>query len=206
MKNFLSLIGMTMSLFLLTACGTAGSSTASSKETAPQKTAAQETQKPHKVLVVYYSASGNTERIAKTIAQTVHGDLFKLVPSPDYSEADLNYRDKSSRVSKEHEDEALRNIKLAKTTTDHWAGYDTVFIGYPIWWGIAAWPVDPFVKANDFTGKKVIPFATSASSGLGRSGELLKNMAKGGDWDPGRRFYSGANDKEIRDWVKGLGL
>ncbi len=78
--------------------------------------------------------------------------------------------------------------------------------GYPIWWGIAAWPLDGFVKANDFTGKTVIPFCTSASSGMGESGKLLAEMAGTGEWQEGTRFQSSASEEDVRDWVAGLGL
>ncbi|MGN0547770.1 MAG: flavodoxin, partial [Acutalibacteraceae bacterium] len=76
---------------------------------------------------------------------------------------------------------------------------------YPIWWGIAAWPVDGFVEANDFTGKKVIPFCTSASSGLGESGELLKEAAGTGDWISGKRFSSGVSETEVTEWLESIG-
>jgi len=79
-------------------------------------------------------------------------------------------------------------------------------IGYPIWWGIAAWPVNQFIETNDFTGKTVIPFCTSASSGLGESGELLKEMAGTGDWLEGQRFQSGVSEADVQAWVEGLGL
>lgn len=88
----------------------------------------------------------------------------------------------------------------------NWDSYDTVLIGYPIWWGIAAWPTDGFVKANDFTGKTVIPFCTAASSGIGQSGKLLADLAGTGDWQEGQRFASGASDKEVAAWVARLGL
>ena len=89
---------------------------------------------------------------------------------------------------------------------DNWDSYDTVFIGYPIWWGIAAWPVDDFVEANDFTGKTVIPFCTSASSGLGESGELLAEMAGIGDWQEGIRFRSSVSEADVQEWLDGLNL
>ena len=113
-----------------------------------------------KTLVVYFSATGNTESAANYIAQATGGDLFELEPAEPYTDEDLNYNNDNSRVSREHEDESLRNVELVADTVENWDDYDTVFIGYPIWWGIAAWPVDSFVEANDFTGKTVIPFAT----------------------------------------------
>ena len=106
----------------------------------------------------------------------------------------------------EHEDESLRDVELVAETVDNWDRYDTVFIGYPIWWGIAAWPVDTFVEANDFTGKTVIPFCTSSSSGLGQSGELLAELAGTGDWQEGQRFRSSASQEDVTEWVDSLGL
>ncbi len=159
-----------------------------------------------KVLVVYYSASGNTRRVAEDIAEAAGGDLFEIVPTEVYTSDDLNWTNSDSRVSREHDDESLRDVPLTTTEVESWDNYDTVFIGYPIWWGIAAWPVDNFVKNNDFTGKTVIPFATSSSSGMGQSGTLLSEMAGTGDWQDGQRFSGGASQSDVADWVSGLGL
>ena len=159
-----------------------------------------------KTLVVYYSASGNTERVAQEIAAAAGADLFEIVPTEPYTDDDLDWTDDNSRVSREHDDESLRDVPLTTTEVPNWDSYDTVFIGYPIWWGIAAWPVDGFVKANDFTGKTVIPFATSSSSGMGQSGSLLADMAGNGDWQEGQRFSSGASSSDVQSWVNGLGL
>ena len=109
-------------------------------------------------------------------------------------------------MSREHDDESLRDVELVSTTVDNWDSYDKVYIGYPIWWGIAAWPVDNFVKENDFTGKTVIPFCTAASSGIGDSGNLLEEMAGTGDWKDGERFRGGAAESDIRSWIDSLGL
>lgn len=175
-------------------------------EESAQETGASDTSGAGNVLVVYYSATGNTENVANIIAETTGGDLFALEPVEPYTDEDLNYSDENSRVSREHEDESLRDVELASTTVDNWDSYDTVFIGYPIWWGIAAWPVDSFVENNDFTGKTVIPFATSASSGLGESGQLLAEMAGTGDWQEGMRFRSSVDEADVQEWVNGLGL
>lgn len=158
------------------------------------------------VLVVYYSATGSTEAVAGYIANATDGDTFAITPSEPYSSADLNWTDSESRVSREHDDPSLRTMDLAETTVDGWEDYDTVFIGYPIWWGIAAWPVDNFITANDFTGKTVIPFCTSSSSGLGESGELLAELAGTGDWQEGQRFRSSVAGADVVDWVSGLNL
>lgn len=157
-----------------------------------------------KVLVVYYSATNNTKGVAEKIAQNLNGDMFEIVPEDIYTSEDLNWNNPQSRVSREHDDESLRDVKLTTTTVDDWDSYDTVFIGYPIWWGVAAWPVDTFVKANNFEGKTVIPFCTSASSGLGRSGELLEEEANGGNFMEGHRFSSSATDSEITSWLDTL--
>ncbi len=159
-----------------------------------------------KTLVVYFSASGSTKAVAETIADELDADIFELVPTQPYSSDDLNWTVSGSRVNREHDDESLRDIALTQTTPANWDDYDTVLIGYPIWWGIAAWPVNNFVKNNDFTGKTVIPFCTSSSSGLGQSGDLLENMANGGTWQSGQRFSSGASSSTVREWAAGLGL
>lgn len=157
-----------------------------------------------KTLVVYFSGSGNTKRVAEDIAAATGGTLFELVPVTPYTSADLSWTTAGSRVNREHDDESLRDIPLVTTTPENFDEYDTVFIGYPIWWGIAAWPVNNFVKNNDFAGKTVIPFATSASSGMGQSGSLLAEMAGTGNWQEGHRFSSGASKSTVEEWVNGL--
>lgn len=178
------------------------------EQTATQPDSSAEASNPTdetgKTLVVYYSATGNTENVAKTIATTTNGDLLELEPVNPYSDADLDWTDDNSRVVYEHDNPDKRDVALVKNTVDNWEDYDTVFIGYPIWWGIAAWPVDGFIEANDFTGKTVIPFATSSSSGLGESGELLAQMAGTGDWQEGRRFRSGVSESDVTAWVESL--
>ena len=157
-----------------------------------------------KTLVVYFSAQNHTEAVAEKIAQNLNADIFEITPEEEYTSDDLNWNDENSRVSREHEDESLRNVALVSTTVENWDSYDTVIIGYPIWWGIAAWPVDTFVEANDFTGKTVIPFCTSSSSGLGQSGELLAEKANGGEWLEGHRFSSNPSDSDINEWTDSL--
>lgn len=211
----------------LAACGTSASNETSAPETSdsaassetpepgsePETTesasSAKETESGEETgstLVVYFSATGNTEQVANYIADITGGDLFELEPVEPYTDDDLNYGNEDSRVSREYADESLRDVELVSTTVDNWDQYDTVFIGYPIWWGIAAWPVDGFVKANDFTGKTVIPFCTSASSGLGESGQLLAELAGTGDWQEGMRFRSSASEADVQEWIDGLNL
>ena len=219
-RKFGSLLLAGLMMFSLTACGQSSSTATTSSQnssntgsatqqagSAPDDTkTANTTSGNGKVLVVYYSASGNTARVAKDIADAADADLFEITPTEPYTSDDLNWTNEDSRVSREHEDESLRDVPLTTTEVENWDEYDTVFIGYPIWWAIAAWPVDNFVKNNDFTGKTVIPFATSASSGIGQSGELLSEMAGTGDWQEGQRFSSGASQSDVADWVNGLNL
>lgn len=158
---------------------------------------------PGNILVVYFSATGNTEAVAETIAQATDADIFEITPTEPYTDEDLNYNNEDSRVTREHEDEALQNqVELTETSVENWDSYDIVFFGYPIWWGNAAWPVNQFVQNNDFTGKTVIPFCTSASSGIGESAENLASMAGTGDWQEGRRFASHPEDSEVTEWAQ----
>ena len=214
MKKLATVVLSCLLMFCLVACSSGGSGSTSSADTSSSSvsSASDETSATTEesstdlgnVLVVYYSATGNTERVANSIAEATGGDLFEIEPTEPYTDDDLNWNDESSRVSREYEDESLRDVPLVNTTVDGWDDYDTVFIGYPIWWGIAAWPVDGFVEANDFSDKTVIPFATPASSGMGQSGELLADLAGTGDWQDGMRFSSGAGDDEVQEWVETL--
>ena len=220
MKKLTALLLSVVLVLSLAACGSANKPASSttqpetsapteqpeSSSTAPAESEPETQPETGKTLVVYYSASGNTERVAKDIAEAAGADLFEIVPTEVYTSEDLNWTNSDSRVSREHDDESLRDVPLTTTEVPDWDSYDTVFIGYPIWWGIAAWPVDTFVKNNDFTGKTVIPFATSSSSGIGQSGSLLADMAGTGEWQEGQRFSSGVSGDDVQSWVNGLGL
>ena len=206
MKKIISLFMVLTMVLSLAACSTNQSPSESTPEEQADSSAEaqQPTDEAGKTLVVYYSATGNTENVANYIATATDGDLFELEPAEPYSDADLNWTDDNSRVVREHDDESLRDIELVADTVENWDSYDTVFIGYPIWWGIAAWPANGFIEANDFTGKTVIPFCTSSSSGLGESGELLAEMAGTGDWQEGQRFRSGASESDVAALVESL--
>lgn len=208
LKKIISfLLAITMTAAMVTGCG-ATTDTSTKKTTQKKKTTSVRTDDKDKtkVLVAYYSATGNTKDVAETIASTTGGDLFELEPTEPYSDEDLDWTDDDSRVSKENKDTSLRDVELNYNTVDDWDSYDTIFIGYPIWWGIAAWPVNSFVQLNDFKGKTVIPFCTSTSSGIGDSGTLLEKQAGSGNWQKGERFSSGVSSSDVEKWVKSLKL
>lgn len=213
MKKLISILLLAALALSLAACGSSApastpATTAAPAEAteAPADTAEAAAPEAGKVLVVYYSASGNTARVANDIAEAAGADVFEIIPAEPYTSDDLNWTNQSSRVSVEHDNPDARTVALASTEVPDWDSYTTVFIGYPIWWGIAAWPVDGFVSANDFTGKTVIPFATSSSSGMGESGTLLAQLAGTGDWQSGQRFSSGASASDVQAWVSRLDL
>lgn len=219
-RQFLQVTGASAAALLLASCSgnsassvsssSVASSAAGSSEAASSIVASSETvtsiSSTGKTLVVYYSNTGNTKTAAQLIADTVGADLFEVKTAEPYTSEDLNYTDENSRVSREHNDESLRNVELATPAVDGWESYDTVFIGYPIWWGIAAWPMSSFVAANDFTGKTVIPFCTAYSSSIGQSGELLADLAGTGDWLSGRRIETSETESDIAAWITELGL
>ena len=159
------------------------------------------------MLVVYFSATGSTKAVAGYIAETLGADTFELTPQEPYLAADLDYNNSESRVCREHENVSLQDVALTPPPPRGGGGTPRgVLGGYPIWWGGSAWSVNGFVKANNFTGKTVIPFCTSASSALGQSGETLAQLAGTGDWQEGQRFGSSAARSDVADWLTGLGF
>lgn len=186
MKKAIVMAGVLFALTMTAGCGSQNqdhAATAESDVTENEEEALQDnenTEKSSKVLVAYYSATGNTKAAAETIADAADGELFELQPAEAYTTEDLDYNDPESRVCKEHADPDLQDVKIEEVTPESFSNAEVVFLGYPIWWGEAAWPVNEFVKENDFTGKTVIPFCTSASSG--------------------------AAEEEIQNWVGSLDL
>ncbi len=216
-KRLSSLLLACVMLFSLSACGQAAPSTEDeaqapvetsqpTENTPTEETAPADETAGGSVLVAYFSATGNTEAAADYIADALGADTFEITPAEPYTSDDLNWSDEDSRVSREHEDPSLQTVELTETTPENRENYDTVFIGYPIWWGIAAWPVSSFVAANDFTGKTVIPFCTSSSSGLGESGTLLEQAAGTGEWLDGQRFSGGVSESDVAQWLDSLAL
>lgn len=218
-RQFLQAAGASAAALLLASCsGNSASSVSSSSvassaassvaasSAAASSEATSTVTTTGKTLVVYFSATGTTEGVAQAIAEQLGADTFEVTPVQPYTSADLNWTDRSSRVVQEYEDESLRNIPLTSTTVPDWDNYENVFIGYPIWWGIAAWPMSSFVAANDFSGKNVVPFCTSLSSGIGQSGELLAELAGTGSWLDGYRFSSSTTANDIAALAESLSL
>ena len=151
------------------------------------------------ILVAYFSATGTTKRVAEKIAEITGADLYEIEPKNPYSDADLNWNDRSSRSTKEMDDPSVRpeigsfDIELSE--------YKTIYLGYPIWWGDAPRIMSTFVEKYKFDGIKVIPFCTSGGSGIGRSGSNLANLAGTGDWSRGERLNSSADTNNIQNFI-----
>lgn len=158
-----------------------------------------------KVLVAYFSATGTTEGVAKKIAKASSGKLYEIVPQKAYTSADLNYNNDNCRANKEMEDESAR--PAIKGSVKNMADYDVVYIGFPIWWETAPRIIDTFVESYDFSGKTVIPFCTSGSSGISTASSDLQKLCNGNPtWKKGRRFEGDASQSTVNKWVDSLGL
>lgn len=151
-----------------------------------------------KKLVAYFSASGTTRKAAERLAKAADADLFEIVPAEPYTDADLNWQNKHSRSSLETADRACR--PAIKGTLDHLADYDTVFLGFPIWWYTAPRIISTFLESNDFSGKTMIPFATSGGSGMGRTVQDLQAVCPGANWKAGK-ILNGLPDTALADWA-----
>lgn len=207
MKKFLPIIIAALLVLGIAGCSQSEKTETTAESGASAESASRQTvteNEKSNVLVAYFSATGNTKKIAKSIAEKTGADIFVITPEDEYTSEDLDWTNENSRVSIEHNDPEKRNVSLVTTTPENFDDYDTVFIGYPIWWGSAAWPVDSFVKGNDFTGKTVIPFCTSASSDIGDSGSLLEESASTGEWQQGKRFDGNTSAEEVNSWVDSL--
>ena len=151
-----------------------------------------------KKLVAYFSASGTTKEAAKRLAKAVGADLFEIRPAIPYTSADLNWMDKKSRSSVEMNDPDSRP-EIAETMPNM-ADYDTVFIGFPIWWYVAPHIIHTFLESCDFSGKTLVPFATSGGSGMGKTVDELRKLCPNADWKAGK-LVNGASDQALAAWA-----
>lgn len=201
MKRFWAVLAAVFLVVAVTACGNG------EKSAAPSSTEAKAEAKldPSKTLVVYFSATGNTEKVATRISEVTGGKLSKIVPAQPYTDGDLNYSNKQSRSTTEQNDPKVRPGISNKI--DNWGNYDTVFVGFPIWWYEEPRIMDTFMESYDFSGKTVIPFCTSGGSDIENAEVNLKALSKGqGKWLKGRQMSSSISEKDVSDWLKSLGL
>ncbi|MBR2591212.1 MAG: flavodoxin [Clostridia bacterium] len=206
MKRIISIALVFAIVFAFAACKantnketTANSGTASQAQTTENNGKQDTTSSSSKTLVIYFSATGTTKGVAQRIASATGGDLYEITPAEPYSDADLNWHDNSSRTTKEQNDKSARPA-IANDTVKL-DGYDTIYIGYPIWWGEEPRIMDTFVEAHSFEGKTVIPFCTSGGSGIGSSGKNLAQLSKSGTWLNGERLDVGISDSDLQGFI-----
>ena len=216
MKKIIALLTMAVFIFMLAGCAASNSSSqaeksqasnsAASKSETESSKAADETKAENsdtsnggKTLVVYFSATGTTKGVAEQIASYTGADTYEITAVQPYTSDDLNYNDSDSRTTKEQNDKSVRP-EISSEKLDL-AGYSTIYIGYPIWWGEEPRIMDTFVESYDFSGKTMIPFCTSGSSGIGSSGDNLEENAGSGNWLEGERLSSSS---DIEEWINSL--
>ena len=207
-KLWIACLGVLMILGLV-GCGTESSKTAEKTAPAPVQTTAQADSKAPavkgKILVAYFSATGNTRTLAENTAKALNADLYEIRPEVPYSKEDLNYNDESTRATVEQKNDSARP-KLADKNAPI-ANYDTIVLAYPIWWGQAPRIMDTFVESYDFTGKKLTAICTSGGSDIGTSADYLQKLTKGkAEWKAGKLFSPQAKAEDIKSWFNGLGL
>lgn len=218
MKKIITLLLIVLLIMTMTACG-AEKQTDITDDDTPSGASVPETDEPDtsdvpadpvpgsseehsETLVVVFSATGTTKGVAEKIAAITGADFYEIKAAVPYTSADLNYSDKSSRTSKEQNDKSIRPAIGSEPLDLN--GYKTVFIGFPIWWGEEPRIMDNFAESYDFTGITVIPFCTSGSSGIGKSGSNMEELAGSGKWLAGKRFPASVTEEEIRSWIDGL--
>lgn len=229
MKKTLSLFLAVAFILALTACGSTGGQNDASPDPAPkgntpasttpetppanqpEDTTPTEEQTSEgtddggkNILIVYFSATNNTENIANHLNEILDADLYEIVPETPYTSDDLNYNDSTSRSSQEMNDPDTR--PAISGSVDNMEQYDVIFLGYPIWWGEAPRIINTFLESYDFNGKTIAPFCTSASSPLGSSATKLQDLTDSATWLEGQRFSGGASASDVQSWVDSLNL
>ena len=210
MKRKISILLAVLLILGLTGCGNdKGRATTETADNAKLETDQSETldsvsntKESGEVLVVYFSATGTTKGVAEKIAGITGADIYEIKAAQEYTDADLDWNDSNSRSTKEQNDSSARPEIGSETISLN--GYKTIYIGYPIWWGEEPRIMDTFVESYSFDGITMIPFCTSSSSGIGRSGQNLADNAGSGNWLEGQRFGGGASEDDIRSWIEGI--
>ncbi len=207
MRKIFSILLALCLIIGVTACAGGDSEETANTDNGSETTAAEQTDEAgsndsnsgNATLVVYFSATGNTKGVAEKIASITGADIYEIKAAEEYTDADLDWNDSDSRTTHEQNDPSVRpEIGSDPVSLE---GYTTVYIGYPIWWGEEPRILDTFVESYDFDGITMIPFCTSSSSGIGRSGKNLADNAGSGNWLEGARFGAGASEDEIRTWI-----
>lgn len=200
MKTMIPVLALVLML-ILSACGADTASTVPEESEGSAESAAVQAAEG-KTLVVYFSATGTTRGVAEKIAAITGGELYEIQAAQPYTEEDRNWHDDNSRTTHEQNDPSFRPEIGSELPSLE--GYDTVYLGFPIWWGQEPRILDTFVESCDFDGITVIPFCTSGSSGIGNSGKNLEANAGSGTWLSGERFGGGASEDELRAWIGSL--
>lgn len=212
MKKAISILLSLLLIFTLAACGQSQNNipepeiedgTGDAEINQPSEPEQPEPE-ANNILVVYFSCTGTTKPLAEHVADSLGADIYEITPVQPYTDADLNYRDNGSRSSMEMNNPDSRP-EISNSVSDM-SQYDIVFIAYPIWWGEAPRIVSTFMESYDFSGKTIIPFCASGSSGIGHSADYLQELTNGATWLEGRRFSGGTSRSEMVEWVNGLGL
>ena len=220
MKKAIAIL-LSLTMFLgLAACGNSASQTEqpstedtsveskSDTESAETSTNMENTDnqdaQEHKILVAYFSATGTTKGVAEHIANGLNADIYEIVPEEPYTDADLDYNDNNSRTTIEMNDPDVRPV--ISGSVENLEQYDTVFIGYPIWWGEAPRIASTFMESYDFSGKTIVPFCTSGGSGIGSSASNLERLTSGATWLDGRRLNGSDSQDTVMEWVNSLDL
>jgi len=197
MKQFTALMMLSLLMLLLPSCAQAGNDAKQSQN----ETSMNESKKT--TLVAYFSASGVTARVAKSLAEAADADLFEIKPEQPYTNADLDWNDKQSRSTLEMNDKQSRPAVASKV--ENMEQYSTIYVGFPIWWYTAPRIINTFLEQYDLTGKTIIPFATSGGSGLGKSGDELKAAsAPNANWLPGKLLNGNPSVDSLKTWVQSV--
>ncbi len=196
--KFKKIISLSISLLALVSCSNINNS---NQEDSSNNDS--EFQLNTKSIVVYFSATSNTKKVASTISEYISSPIYELEPKNPYTSNDLNYSNQNSRVVKEHNDSS-RYVELINTNFEYFSTCKYVFLGAPVWWQELSWVVDDFIKNNDFSSKTIIPFATSSSSNFTTS--KLEEYTKNATWLSPKRFSSFESNSNIISWIDNLGI
>lgn len=194
MKKFFLMMLSAMMILSLTAC--------SNSDAAVDGKSTTEGVSGKKILVAYFSCTGNTRTLAQNVAGAIGADFYEIKPAVPYTAEDLDYNDETTRATVEQRDEISRPA-LADKNLDV-AQYETIIIAYPIWWGIEPKIIDTFVESYSFSGKIIIPVCTSGGSDIRASEDHLKKLVSGAEWKRGKLFSRNVSGAEIKSWFDGL--